>query len=451
MVGGAGSNQTPKVTTPKFIFNAANGNLTATGAVSGSTMYKANSAVVPAVFIKSAALSSSPGSPTPIQNGDLWYNTDTGKLNIWWSTAVAGSAGAWVEASPVPDMSNYYTTAGGNIYGNVGIQGALNTTGNILVQGTGYNSISGSLGVGIVNPSYKVDVVGDVNITGNYRINGTIVSVSGYSGYSGAKGSTGSTGASGYSGYSGTNGSNGATGASGYSGYSGTNGSNGATGTSGYSGYQGAKGSTGSTGASGYSGYSGTNGSNGATGTSGYSGYQGAKGSTGSPGGTGTSGYSGYSGTNGSNGSPGSAGISGYSGYSGTNGSNGGAGTSGYSGFSGASNAPETYVTANPSSNVITIDLSTGTVFNSSLTANVNSFTISNPTAGKANNFAIIMTQDSTGGRTVTWTFTSKTLKWPGGIPPLVSSAANAIDIYSFVSNDGGSTWYGFAGGQLFS
>ena len=89
-------------------------------------------------------------------------------------------------------------------------------------------------------------------------------------------------------------------------------------------------------------------------------------------------------------------------------------------------------------------------MFNTSLTANVNSFTISNATADKANSFTLIATQDATGGRTITWTFTSKTLKWVNGNAPVVTTTANKTDIYSFVSNDGGTTWYGFVGGQNF-
>ena len=36
---------------------------------------------------------------------------------------------------------------------------------------------SGNLGVGVSNPLYKVDVAGDLNITGNFRVNGTACNV----------------------------------------------------------------------------------------------------------------------------------------------------------------------------------------------------------------------------------------------------------------------------------
>jgi hypothetical protein len=110
----------------------------------------------------------------------------------------------------------------------------------------------------------------------------------------------------------------------------------------------------------------------------------------------------------------------------------------------------ETYTAPAISSNVLTVDLSKGTIFNVSLNANITSFTISNPVASRANSFTLFLTQDGTGGRTVTWTFTSRTLKWAGAVAPTMTSTANKGDIYSFVSNDGGTTWYGFVGGQNF-
>tara|TARA_Y100000593_G_scaffold60365_1_gene111925 strand:- start:908 stop:1132 length:225 start_codon:yes stop_codon:yes gene_type:complete len=40
---------------------------------------------------------------------------------------------------------------------------------------------------------------------------------------------------------------------------------------------------------------------------------------------------------------------------------------------------------------------------------------------------------------------------WPGGIEPNVTKTSSAIDIYSFMTFDGGSTLYGVIGGQNFS
>ena len=83
---------------------------------------------VPSVAIQSGATT---GTPAAVQNGDLWWNTDTGVLNIWYSTA-----SAWIAATPVPDSTVFYRTSGGNITGNVAIQGLLSVTGNIQATGT---------------------------------------------------------------------------------------------------------------------------------------------------------------------------------------------------------------------------------------------------------------------------------------------------------------------------
>jgi hypothetical protein len=98
-----------------------------------------------------------------------------------------------------------------------------------------------NVGIGII-PSFPLDVQGDINITGEYRKNGEIVSVSGYSGYSGYSGASGYSGESGYSGISGYSGTAGTTGGSGFSGYSGYSGYTGIDGPSGYSGYSGLSG-----------------------------------------------------------------------------------------------------------------------------------------------------------------------------------------------------------------
>jgi hypothetical protein len=83
---------------------------------------------VPSVAIQSGATT---GTPAAVQNGDFWWNTDTGVLNIWYSTA-----SAWIAATPVPDSTVFFRTSGGNITGNVAIQGLVSVTGNIQATGT---------------------------------------------------------------------------------------------------------------------------------------------------------------------------------------------------------------------------------------------------------------------------------------------------------------------------
>jgi hypothetical protein len=97
----------------------------------------------------------------------------------------------------------------------------------------------------------------------------------------------------------------------------------------------------------------------------------------------------------------------------------------------------------------LTLDLNTGSVFEVVLTQNVTSLILANPPAtGRAGSATLILKQDATGGRTLAW---PSSVLWAGGTPPLVTPAPDAVDIYAFVTRNGGATWFGFPGGQDFS
>jgi hypothetical protein len=104
-------------------------------------------------------------------------------------------------------------------------------------------------------------------------------------------------------------------------------------------------------------------------------------------------------------------------------------------------NYVETPYTAN-SSTAITLALTNGTVQIITLTGNA---TITMPTATSGKSFILLLKQDATGSRTVTWT----TVKWPGGTAPTVTSTASKQDIYSFFAD--GTNWYGITVGQNYT
>lgn len=109
----------------------------------------------------------------------------------------------------------------------------------------------------------------------------------------------------------------------------------------------------------------------------------------------------------------------------------------------------ETRTAPESSSGTLTLDIENGNVFEVELDENVTTLTISNPPAsGKAGAFTLILKQDATGSRTVTW---PGSVKWAGGTAPTLTTDANAIDILTFVTTDAGTTWYGFVGGLDFS
>lgn len=96
------------------------------------------------------------------------------------------------------------------------------------------------------------------------------------------------------------------------------------------------------------------------------------------------------------------------------------------------------YINANTATTgATTLDISSGNFFNLTLTGNT-TFTYTNAPSGRMVSFTIAVKQDATGGRTITW---PSGTKWPGGVAPPATTSANAIDIWSVMTYDGGSTW----------
>ena len=94
------------------------------------------------------------------------------------------------------------------------------------------------------------------------------------------------------------------------------------------------------------------------------------------------------------------------------------------------------------SSGVLTLDLTTGNSFVTTLTENITTVTISNPPAtGRYGQFVIKIIQDGGGGAfTVTW---PASVIWPGGTAPTISVANNAIDEVTLRTIDAGTEWRG--------
>jgi hypothetical protein len=91
-----------------------------------------------------------------------------------------------------------------------------------------------------------------------------------------------------------------------------------------------------------------------------------------------------------------------------------------------------------------TLDLSSGNVFSSTPVSNA-TYVFSNPPAsGIAYGFTLKVTPDGT--VTVTW---PGSVDWAGGTAP-DAPASGATNVYSFYTQDGGTTYYGFlAGGAM--
>ena len=94
------------------------------------------------------------------------------------------------------------------------------------------------------------------------------------------------------------------------------------------------------------------------------------------------------------------------------------------------------------SAGTLTIDLTTGNSFVTTLTENVSTVTTSNPPAtGAYGQFVIKIIQDGAGGAfTVTW---PASVIWPGGAAPTVTVTNGAIDEFTLRTIDAGTEWRG--------
>lgn len=109
----------------------------------------------------------------------------------------------------------------------------------------------------------------------------------------------------------------------------------------------------------------------------------------------------------------------------------------------------ETVATPTISANALTLNIENGNVFSVTQDANITTLTLSNPSAtGKACSFTLILKQDATGGRTISW---PSAVKWGGGVAPTLTTTANAVNILTFITIDAGTTWYGMLGGAGFA
>ena len=108
------------------------------------------------------------------------------------------------------------------------------------------------------------------------------------------------------------------------------------------------------------------------------------------------------------------------------------------------------------SSGIINLDLTAGQTFTVTTTEDITEFRCSNFSSNMATSFTIKIVQGTTARNVGIDTFKTTAgvaipVYWPGGIEPNVTKTASAIDIYSFMTFDGGSTLYGVIGGQNFS
>lgn len=100
------------------------------------------------------------------------------------------------------------------------------------------------------------------------------------------------------------------------------------------------------------------------------------------------------------------------------------------------------------SSNTITVDFENGNHASVTLDDDLTTITINNvPPTGDAAPLVLYITQDNTGGHTVTF---PSSFRWAGGTAPTITSTADRTDIFVAITRDGGTTYAATIYGQNF-
>lgn len=92
-----------------------------------------------------------------------------------------------------------------------------------------------------------------------------------------------------------------------------------------------------------------------------------------------------------------------------------------------------------------TFDVNAAPVHTATLDANCTATFTAPADATRAYTLTLVLLQDATGSRTMTW---PASVKWPAGVAPTLTTTASRKDIFTFETHDGGTTWHGFTSGQ---
>ena len=94
-----------------------------------------------------------------------------------------------------------------------------------------------------------------------------------------------------------------------------------------------------------------------------------------------------------------------------------------------------------------TLNLATANLFDVTLDESVE-FAFSGATNGTACAFTLIIRQDGSGGNSITW---PSSVDWAGGTAPTISTTASDKSVLTFLTVDGGTSWFGALVGNDFS
>ncbi len=98
--------------------------------------------------------------------------------------------------------------------------------------------------------------------------------------------------------------------------------------------------------------------------------------------------------------------------------------------------------------NALDIDATSASVFTISLDKNITAFNVTLPSGARSVTLTFVFTNTDGNNYTINWPANTK---WSGGASPTMTSTQNNSDIISLSTVSGGSSWFGFIGGQEFS
>ena len=98
--------------------------------------------------------------------------------------------------------------------------------------------------------------------------------------------------------------------------------------------------------------------------------------------------------------------------------------------------------------NALDIDATTASVFTINLDKNITAFNVTLPSGARSVTLTFVFTNPDGANYTINWPANTK---WSGGTSPTMTSTQNNSDIISLSTISGGSSWFGFVGGQEFS
>jgi len=113
----------------------------------------------------------------------------------------------------------------------------------------------------------------------------------------------------------------------------------------------------------------------------------------------------------------------------------------------GGGGSPDTLQVVSSTGSSYTIDTNTANYWDITLTSNTVTLSFTPKNSGNLSTFTLVVRQDGTGSRQISW---PGSVDWAGGLVPTLSTGANDVDIFSFLSTDGGTTWFGVLSGNDF-